>query len=85
MPLILLLALFVPRIVAAVLYFFTSWFNGVFQTVLWPILGFIFMPYTLIWYSVVVNEYGGVWGTLQIVVMVIAVAADLASYNSHRF
>lgn len=81
MPLLLIFGLFIPRIVIAVLYFFTRWFNGVFSTILWPILGFIFMPYTLLWYSVVANVYGGAWGTLQIIVLVIAVVFDLNHYR----
>ena len=79
MWLIALLGLIFPRLVAAALYFLTTWFTGVFATVLWPILGFIFAPYTMLWYSVVVNWYGGEWGTLQLVVLVIAVLCDLGS------
>ena len=74
-----ILGLIFPRIAALILYFFTAWFTGVFATVLWPVLGFIFAPYTLLWYSVVINWYGGSWGTLQLVVLVIAVIADLSS------
>jgi hypothetical protein len=79
MPFILILGLFVPRIVIAVLYLFTNWFSGVFNTWIWPLLGFIFMPYTLLWYSVVMNWFGGVWGVLQIIVMVLAILLDLSS------
>lgn len=79
---IVLIALFVPRIAAAYLWLFTNWFSGVFQTQLWPILGFIFMPYTMLWYSAVVNWYGGEWEFLQIAVLIIAVIADLSSNKS---
>jgi hypothetical protein len=81
MPLILIFGLLAPRLAMALLYLFTNWFSGVFSTILWPILGFIFMPYTLLWYSVVVNWYGGTWGTLQIVVLVIAAAIDLGAHS----
>lgn len=77
-------ALFVPRIVIFVLWFFTDWFTGVFDSIIWPILGFIFLPTTLLWYSVVVNYYDGVWGGLQIVVAVIAVAIDLSPGSARR-
>lgn len=79
MWLVALLGLVFPRLAAAALYFLTTWFNGVFATVLWPILGFIFAPYTMLWYSVVMNWYGGEWGTLQLIVLVIAVLFDLGS------
>lgn len=81
MPLLLIIGLFIPRVVIAILYFFSRWFSGVFSTILWPILGFIFMPYTMLWYSVVMNAYGGVWGVLQTVVLVIAIIFDLNSYR----
>jgi len=43
-----LLALLAPRIVIVVLWFFTTWFRGVFDNLLWPILGFIFLPTTML-------------------------------------
>ena len=79
MPLLIIFALFVPRLVAAYLYFFTSWFTGVFETQLWPILGFVLMPYSMLWYSAVMNWYGGEWDILQIGVMLIAIFFDLSS------
>lgn len=74
-----LLGLIFPRIAALILYFFTAWFSGVFATVLWPILGFIFAPYTMLWYSAVMNWYGGTWDTLQLVVLAVAILFDLSS------
>ena len=78
------LALFVPRLVVAALWFFTHWFDGLFDTLLWPVLGFLFAPTTLLWYSVVENVYGGAWGTLQIVVLVVALMLDLSPSTSKR-
>ena len=77
-------ALFVPRVVIVVAWFFTSWFEGIFESLLIPILGFIFLPTTLLWYSVVVNIYEGEWGLLQIVVAVIAVVIDLSPAGGSR-
>lgn len=85
MWLIIILGLFVPRLVTAILYFFTNWFAGIFATWYWPVLGFIFMPYTLLWYSVVSNWYGGLWGGMQITVLIIAIVVDLSSYGSRHF
>jgi hypothetical protein len=85
MPCLLaLLALITPRVVIVLLWLLTTWFVGVFDTILWPILGFIFMPATLLWYSAVVNWYGGEWGTMQIIVAVIAVAIDLSPAGGRR-
>ena len=83
MPCILaLIAILFPRVLILVLWIFTDWFNGVFQTTIWPVLGFLFMPLTTLWYSVVINNYGGQWNSLTIVVMVIAVVIDLGSNGS---
>jgi hypothetical protein len=76
--LVTLLALFVPRVVVVGLWLLTTWFQGMFESMLWPILGFFLAPTTLLWYSVVVNVYDGEWGALQIVIGVIAVVIDLS-------
>jgi hypothetical protein len=81
MPFILLIGLFLPRLVTVFLYFFTHWFTGIFETWYWPLLGFIFMPYTLLWYSAVTNWYGH-WGFWQIGILVIAILMDLSSNGS---
>ncbi|MEP6794315.1 MAG: hypothetical protein ABJB16_08320 [Saprospiraceae bacterium] len=73
------IALLFPRVVIAVLWFMTHWFNGVFDSILWLVLGFIFMPFTTLWYSVVINHYGGNWSNMNIAVMVLAVVIDLGS------
>lgn len=78
------LALAVPRVVLAYLWFFTSWFTGLFETILWPLLGFFFAPTTLLWWTVVEKAYGGQWGTLQIVGMVIAVLIDISPSGGRR-
>lgn len=80
MPFLLaLIGLFAPRFVIFVLWIASSWFDGVFETRLWPILGFIFLPLTLLWYSVVVNWFGGVWTWWHVLVLVFTVVADLST------
>jgi hypothetical protein len=76
--LVVLLALALPRVTIAGLWFLTTWFRGVFDGLLWPILGFLFAPFTLLWYSAVHNWYGGEWGTWQIVGLVVAILFDLS-------
>ncbi|MBK9983040.1 MAG: hypothetical protein IPP15_11560 [Saprospiraceae bacterium] len=75
------IALLFPRVLIAILWFFTSWFNGVFDTILWPILGFLFMPVTMLWYSVVMKHYTGDWSVSNIIIMVIAVVIDMGSWG----
>jgi hypothetical protein len=76
--LLVVLALFIPRIVVLVLWFFTDWFHGVFDTLLWPVLGFLFLPLTVLWYSAVVNWYGGIWSILPVLGLIFAVLLDLS-------
>ncbi len=69
--------LIVPRITIAFLYLFTTWFNGVFETRAWPILGFLFMPLTLLWYSLVEKMMAGEWNWWQVGITVALVLVDL--------
>lgn len=79
-----LLALIAPRLAIVTLWFFSDWFTGIFDSLLWPVLGFFFTPTTLLWYTVVENWYDGEWGTLQIVVVVITLLIDLSPASSKR-
>lgn len=76
--------LFVPRVVLVLLWFFTNWFSGLFDSVLWPILGFIFLPTTLFWYTAVQHWFGGQWTPLAIIGLVIALAADVSPATGRR-
>lgn len=79
MPCLLaVLALFVPRVVIVLVWLFSDWFSTVFDSLILLILGFIFLPTSLLWYSVVINIYDGVWSTIPIIGMVIAVIIDLS-------
>jgi len=51
---------------------------------LWPILGFIFLPTSLLWYTVVLHWFGGVWSLWAIVGLVIALIIDVSSAREHR-
>lgn len=76
--------LLTPRIFIAVLWFFTRWFDGVFTTILWPILGFIFLPTTLLWYSAVHRWFDGQWTFWPIVGLVVALAIDVSPAGGRR-
>lgn len=76
-------ALAAPRLVILVLFFFTRWFNGIFQSLLFLILGFIFLPTTLLWYTVVVHWFGGQWTLWPVIGLILALAIDV-SPASHR-
>ncbi|HJU73953.1 MAG TPA: hypothetical protein VJ717_09410 [Gemmatimonadaceae bacterium] len=78
------IALIAPRIVILALYFFTNWFVGMFDSLVWPILGFIFAPTSLLWYTAVQHFFGGVWTLWAVVGMVVAALLDLAPASGKR-
>lgn len=85
MPLlVIIVALLIPRVTILLLYFLTSWFQGVFSGLLLPILGFIFLPTTLLWYSAVQNWFGGEWGIISIGGIVVALIIDLFPARKRR-
>ena len=79
-----LIALMAPRFLILILWLFTAWFKGVFGTALWPVLGFIFLPVTLLWYTAVQNWWDGHWGLLQIIGLVIALMIDVSPSKAKR-
>src|SRR5206468_3496016 len=52
-----LLVLLFPRIAIILLYLFTNFFRGVYDSLLLPVLGFIFLPFTLLAYTTLVNMH----------------------------
>jgi hypothetical protein len=82
--LLVVLALAVPRLTTALLWLFTTWFRGVFDGWLWPLLGFLFAPFTLLWYSAVHNWFGGHWGLWQIAGLVVALLLDFSPASGKR-
>ena len=77
-------ALLTPRILVAVLWLFSTWFQGMFSNVLWPILGFIFLPTVLLWYSAVQHWFGGQWTFWPVVGLVVALAIDVSPASGRR-
>jgi ABC-type antimicrobial peptide transport system permease subunit len=79
-----LIALMAPRFLIVLLWLFTSWFKGIFGFALWPVLGFLFLPNTLLWYSAVQNWWDGHWGVLQIIGIIIALMMDIGPSRRAR-
>jgi hypothetical protein len=79
-----LIALLTPRFLILLLWLFTTWFKGIFATALWPVLGFIFLPTTLLWYTAVQNWWGGHWGLLQIFGLIMALMLDTSPASARR-
>ncbi len=82
--LVALIALITPRVVIVGLWLLSDWFNGIFESWLLPVLGFLFAPTTLLWYSAVEHWYGGEWGAWQILVALITLLIDLSPASGKR-
>jgi hypothetical protein len=77
MPCLLaLLAIAFPRLAIVLLWLFTNFFTGVYHNIIIPVLGFIFLPLTLIVYTYIQNRHQGL-GTTQLVVLFLAIVVDL--------
>ena len=77
-------ALAAPRLVILVLWFLTSWFRGLFDSLLWPLLGFIFLPTTLLWYTAVQHWFAGQWTLWPVVGLVLALGIDVSPASGRR-
>lgn len=85
MPIIFgVLGLLFPRVLIIILWLFTNWFRGVFDNVIYLLLGMIFVPLSTLWYGVVVHYFSGVWSAIPIIGMVVAVLIDLGGLRSSR-
>jgi hypothetical protein len=66
-----------PRVVLLALALFSNWFTIAYETVMWPILGWFFMPFTTLAYmsAMVYNDRTISGG--YIVLVVVAVCMDI--------
>lgn len=78
-----LIAFFFPRVVIAVLALFTAYLSTAYQTVLWPVLGFFFAPFTTLAYALAINQVGRLDG-VYLVVFIFAVLLDLGVIGGAR-
>jgi hypothetical protein len=70
------LALFTPRLAIVLVVIFSDYIGQAYQSVLWPFVGFIFMPLTTLAYAWAIHSRGSVEG-LHLAVVVVAVLLDL--------
>jgi hypothetical protein len=73
-----------PRVVLAGLWLLSDWFKGMFPNLLFPILGFIFLPTTLLWYSAVQHWFGGRWTVWTVIGLIIALCIDVSPASGRR-
>jgi hypothetical protein len=78
MPCLLaIFALAFPRVVIVLLWLFTNFFHVLRADILIPVVGFIFLPLTLLVYTFILQAYGGHFGATQLVFLIVAAVFDL--------
>lgn len=80
---LLALALMVPRVTLFLMWLF-QYTNGVFQTYLWPLLGFFLMPYTTCGYVFAMKLFGGVEGG-GLALIIIGVVLDISGHGGTAY
>jgi hypothetical protein len=70
------LALATPRFAIVLVVLLSDYIGRAYETILWPLLGFFFMPLTTLAYAFAMNSNGSVDG-MYMVVVVVAVLLDL--------
>ncbi len=73
------IALLAPRLVIVLVVVFSDWLGAAYKSVLWPVLGFLFMPYTTLAYAGAVHA-GGVKG-LWLALVVLAAIIDIGHWG----
>ena len=74
--LLLILVLAFPRVVLAVLFFFTNYLDRAYHGLLLLLVGFIFVPLTTLVYAWMVNTNRPL-DTTSLIILVLAVIIDL--------
>lgn len=86
--LVLLITLIFPRLALVCVWLFSDFLSRAYQTALWPLLGFIFMPLTTLAYAWAINTNGSVQGMFFIIVLAAALidlgAAGGSAHSSRK-
>jgi hypothetical protein len=80
---LMFISLFTPRLVLFIILLVTNWFSMSYKTVIWPLLGFLFMPYTTLIYMLAMinnnHQVSGWW----LIALIIAVIFDLGGQGGY--
>ena len=74
------LALAAPRFAIVLVVIFSDYIGNAYETTLWPLVGFLFLPLTTLAYAWAINANGSVEG-FYLAGVVIAVLIDLGMFG----
>jgi hypothetical protein len=75
--LVSILALFFPRIAVVLVVLFSDYIGDACETTIWPLLGFFFMPLTVLAYAWAWHTGGGTVSGFPLAVVILAALFDL--------
>jgi hypothetical protein len=74
------LALFFPRLAIIIVVLASDYIGQAYQTTIWPLLGFFFMPLTTLAYAFAMHQNSGSVSGIYLVLVVFAVLCDLGTF-----
>lgn len=78
------IGLAVPRVLMFFIWLLTDWFARGFETRVWPILGFIFLPYTTLAYLAAMLNNNHALSGLWLVLFIFAILVDIGNWGGSR-
>jgi len=76
------LALAMPRLVLLLVWATSNYLDRAFASVLWPLLGFIFLPTTTLGWAFAMNYGGHAWTPIGIAAVVTGFLLDLGFFKT---
>lgn len=76
------LALSAPRFVLLVVWLFSDWLEAAYDTKIWPVLGFVFLPLTTLAYAGAMHYGDRAWTPVGVAMVVTALLIDLGLLGS---
>jgi hypothetical protein len=82
--LLVILILAFPRVLLALMFFFSNYLQRAYHDMLMPLLGFIFLPITTIVYAWLVNTHQPMEG-INLIFLILAVVFDAGGWGGGEF
>lgn len=82
--LLVVVVVFFPRIVLALLFFFSHYLERAYHGFLIPLLGFIFLPLTTLTYAWMMNSHMPIEG-VNVLILIVAVLIDAGGLGGGEY
>jgi uncharacterized oligopeptide transporter (OPT) family protein len=82
--LLLVVFLAFPRIALAWLFLFSNYLERAYHGLIWPLLGFLFLPLTTLVYAWMANSHQPIAG-VTLLILIVAVVIDLGGVGGGEY